>query len=238
MQRPMKRKYRLSDDLEPAVKRTRLDSLLENLSLDSEILDKTKRPSLHSQNGLRQPETERKPQFSVNPMVDPTQPGKTSIDSYISEKLFEGFKERFYLEHAVIRWVPSLVIIAYHFERWVRRLFNQFVRRFNENHPDRPPVKRFTSYAKIVRLVQDPSASLTVEDLWNILMESNKLERKKLALKRDKRSDSKKVEEMHEEEQLSRESQYGYWDRFRDFGTDVVMEESVYEPLDMDMDVE
>lgn len=218
------RKHRLSDDPGPlyTAKRVRLDTLLLNLSLDPD------KP-------IAKPA-----KFSISSAINTEMqyPPQTAIDSYISEKMYKDFKDKYYNDLALIRWTLPIVVIATHFQRWVKRLFNAFVVRFNENNPNRKPVKKFTSYNKIIQLVQNPSVAFTIEDLGNILKEYNILERKKLALKRDKRADSKKVEEMHEIEQIVRESKYAYWDRFSDINDDVVMEDGIYELLDMETEME
>lgn len=222
------RKHRLADDqgIVNLVKKLRLDTLLLNLSLNSD------RP-------IAKPVL-KTPKYTINSMVDSEQqaPRQSSIDSYISEKIMQEFKDKIVHDYAVIPWVLPLAVVAFHFQRWLKRLFNSFVQRFNETHPERKPVKRFSSYFKIIRLVQDPSVAFTIEDLGNILMEYNQLEQKKVALKRDKRADSKKVEEMHEEEQLARESKYAYWDRFSNLQQDVVMEDGSYEVLDAEMEMD
>lgn len=229
MQHPTmnRRKHRLSDDNPPNLsKKIRLDTLLLNLTLDPD------KPRIKP--------IARPYKYAINSLVDSDNDSlrQSSIDAYISEKIIQQFKDKILNDYALIRWVPPLMVIALSFQRWVKRLFNAFVRRFNDTHPDRKPIKRFSSYQKIIRLVQDPNVAFTLDDLANIVLEYNELERKKLALKKDKRADSKKVEEMHEEEQLARESRYAYWDRFGNIEHDVVMEDGIYGTLDTDMELD
>lgn len=218
------RKHRLLDDPGPlhTSKRVRLDALLQNLSLDAD------RP-------IAKPA-----RVTINASIEPDlrYPAQTKLDLYISEKMYKDFKDKYFNDLALIRWQPPLMVIALHFQRWVKRLFNAFVVRFNENNPDREPTKKFPSYHKIIQLVEDPNVAFTIEDLGNILMEHNMLEHRKLELKRDKRADSKKVEEMHEMEQIVRETKYAYWDKFGMLNADVVMEDGVYELLETEMELD
>ncbi|SGZ47070.1 CIC11C00000003272 [Sungouiella intermedia] len=215
------RKHLLSEDPEPpiSVKKIRLETLLQNLTLEPT------RP-------IAKPA-----KFSINTMFNSEQdsPRQSRIDSYISEKIMQEFKDKLYQDNALIKWVPPFLVITAHFQRWVKRLFNMFVKRFNEHNPHRAPIRRFPTYLKIIQLVRDPNVAFTLDDLANILKEYNLIESRKLALKKDKRADSKKVEEIHEEERIARETKYAYWDRFSNLREDVVMEEGIY-GLDMEMD--
>lgn len=217
------RKHGLADDPCPSVsfKKVRLDTLLENLTLDSNPNRPIAKPA----------------KFTINSMLNTDQepPRKTKIDSYISEKIMQEFTDKIHQDNALIKWMPPIFVITAHFQRWVRRLFNLFVKHFNESHPDRKPIRRFPSYLKVMQLVRDPHVAFTLDDLANILKEYNAIERKKLALKSDKRADSKKVEEMHEEEELAKDINYAYWDRFSNLHENVVMDGGIY-TLDMEVD--
>lgn len=217
------RKHRLVEDPDPPLsfKKIRLDTLLQNLTLE---------PSPHRH--LAKPA-----KLTINSMLNTDQeyPQRSRIDSYISEKMMQEFKDKIHQDNAVIRWMPPIMVITAHFQRWVKRLFNMFVKHFNESHPDRKSIRRFPTYMKIMQLVRDPHVAFTLDDLAGILREYNAIERKKLALKRDKRADSKKVEEMHEEEELAKGTSYAYWDRFRNLQDEVMVDGDMY-VLDMEMD--
>lgn len=206
------------DTYRSSQKRIKLDSLLENLHLDEPPRKKPHR---------------REPKFE--PVVEsvkfiPTS-SKSAIDNLVAASMLESYHIQMAKDLALLRWVPFPVILGLHFQRWVKRLFNAFVRRFNANNSDRKPVPYFRTYEKIMRLVNDPNSGFTFYDLRQVLKEQNIREQHYLELKRDKKVESRKLEEIREDEQLSRKVKYNYWDRFAD-----VVEDS--EMLDADVESE
>lgn len=198
------RKHRLGGDTyRSSHKRIKLDSLLEDLHLDE---PPRKKP--HRKEAKYEPVVE-----SVK--FIPTS-SKTTIENLVAASMLESYHIQMAKDLALLRWVPIPVILGLHFQRWVKRLFNAFVRRFNANNSGRKPVPYFRTYEKIMRLVEDQNSGFTINDLRQILMEQNLREQHYLEVKRDKKVESKKLEEIREGEQLSRKIRYNYWDRFAD----------------------
>lgn len=176
-------------------KKIRLDTLLERLTLE--------------------PKSKIRPSYTVNPLLEKNTKGekRVTIDELISERIIKEYQNKVLEDYAVIKWVLPLYLIMFHFQRWVKRLFNNFVREFNESNPQRKPVRLFRDYGKIMSLVHDPQVQLSARDLGSILSTQNAAERRKLQLKNDKKMDSARLQEIHDEEQLARECKYTYWDK-------------------------
>lgn len=133
---------------------------------------------------------------------------------------------------AVGRWYIPAGIVILHFQRWVKRLFNRFVRRYNATHPDRAPVRTFRSYSKIVKFVYS-EVNFSLDDLRQVVMEENYREQRELTLRRNARENKRYIEEITEEESIAAESLYTYWDRFAEASGDIEME--MGSSLDLDM---
>ncbi|QBM86831.1 hypothetical protein METSCH_B00210 [Metschnikowia aff. pulcherrima] len=209
------RKHRLNTDIDASLrpaKRVRLESLLENLSLHND-------PSPHHTQALK-----------INPLLDQaeTQTKKrraTDLNSIILEKMAEAYKDRILQGLAISRYIHPFAIVIRHFQRWLRRLFNNFVRKYNERAKGLRYIKPFKSFAGIIALTNDPSVAFTYTDLLNIVLDENAIEAQRLRHKRDKNLDSKKLREITDEEELRRESSYRYWDRVSYVTSDIDMED-------------
>lgn len=208
------------DNTKAPKKKIRLDSLLLKLSISKE---------------------EEKP-FDINPLLSldnydlPRKKKQPVMDTYLSEKIMQGFKDKLLADLAVGHWYLPLGLIAYHFQRWVRRLFNAFVRQYNSWHPNKKPVRPFRDYFKIMQLVRLPEARFSVDDLWGVVTEQNQIEQRTLARRKELRSKTKELEELNEEELAFRSSKYAYWDRLAQISEDLEMED--YVETDTDMEVE
>lgn len=222
-----RRKHRMTDDLEPphrSTKRVRIDQLLLQLSLDGKPVPK-----------------EPIAEFSINPLVETFENDKRkkpSLESYISGKMMDEYCEQIKSNMAISRYFQPRALVVYHFQLWVRRLFNAFVRLYNLSNKTRKPVKLFKSYFSIVWLVQDPTVQFTMEDLCNILQQQNLIEQQKLALKKDKRMSDKRLEEIYDEQKILQECNYLYWNRFAKIHQDTEMEDVDSEVLDTKMYVD
>lgn len=204
-----KRKHSLDD--EPSKKRVRLDSLLLQLSLSND-------------------EKVEAQKFNINPLLSMKKQRAAPLDKFMSERIIQEFTEKLKRDQAVGFWTPPLAIVAFHFERWVRRLFNSFVRGYNLGRPDKKPVRPFRDYFKILELVGNPQIQFTMQDLWNILRKENALEQKRIR-KRRRRS-------VDEDEVNLSEVKYAYWDRFAQISEDLEMEDVGEEMVELEMEVE
>lgn len=232
-----RKKPLLSDDIEISQphrpnKRIKIDQLLQNLSLDG------------GNNRFDGGAYKRTPvsEFSINPLVDiyDNQPKKPTLESYISGKMIDEYCSQYNQSSAVWRCFLPRALVVYHFQVWVHRLFNGFVRLYNERNKGRKPVKLFKSYFNVLWLVQDPNVQFTMEDLWHIMRQQNVIEKEKMALKRDKRMNDKRLEEIYDEQKILEDCNYQYWNRFSQLHRDAEMEEADSpEPvLDTGMDLD
>lgn len=192
-------------------KRVKIDQLLLKLSLDGE-------------NVKSSPVSE----FSINPLVEvyENQPKHPTLESYISGKIMDEYCFQYNQNSALWRCFLPRALVVYHFQMWVRRLFNEFVRLYNESNKGRKPMKLFKSYFSVLWLVQDLSVQFTMEDLWHILRQQNLVEKEKMAFKRDKRKTDKRLEEIYDEQKILEECNYQYWNRFSKLHRDTEMDET------------
>lgn len=227
---PIFGKRRARDGLEHDHKRVRLDRLLSKLSLEQDEPPAKRTPLIE-------------PDLEINPLLDFSDEDKrpkSGIDAYISEKLIASMQERVKEGLAVGRWYIPAGIVILHFQRWVRRLFNSFIKRYNASHPDKAPVSPFRSYNKIVKLVCSPDMNFSVDDLRQILMDENHREQRDIARRKLKREDKRHIEEIKEEEGIFATTSYTYWDRFAEVSRDIDMDiellsAAVSDGLDLDM---
>lgn len=184
------RKRSLCDDGDVGLKRVRLDALLEKLTLNE-------------------------PVYAVNPLLDlATEPKSEQKLNDISNVLLRKITEELLKKMAVGRWIVPFSLIAFHFQRWVRRLFNAFVRKHNAAHFDRPPIRHLT-YAQIVKLLRPPRPRLHIDELWAILMQENAQEQWRLEKQRMRTLPL---------EELDEPVKYTYWDTLPREPEDVDME--------------
>lgn len=211
-----KRKHKLQAETEvflrPA-KRVRLESMLEKLSLHNE-------PEAFCQ---------QKPRYQVNPLVDSQEPQvkkrrTADLDSIILEKMAEAYKDHILLGLMLIHYCHPLAVLVRHFQVWVKRLFNFFVRKYNERNGGVRRMRPFQSFSRIMALTRDSNVAFTYGDLLQIVLEENVLEAQRLQAKKDKTLDSEKLREIKDGEELVRESRYTYWDKVSKLSPDVDMD--------------
>lgn len=208
-----KRKHRLDDsEIAFSNKRVRVEQLFLNLLLDNN-------------NGIP-----TATDFDVNPLIDfshelSKKRKHTGIDSIISEKIFQSYKDRVLEGLTIIRYMLPIAILILHFHMWVKRLFNNFIRKFNRTNPAGKQIGLFRSFYKIMAIVEDPKFNFTYANLYDIVLQENELEARSLIVNRDYQLDSKKIEELRESESLAKECNYKYWDRMNQFPGDIEMED-------------
>lgn len=183
-------------------KRVRVEQLLEKLLLDGKAAAKTQ------------------VDYDVNPLLDFSDDRKRKkrpgIDSVISEKIRLEYKDQVLRGLTMIRYMPPITIIILHFHAWVKRLFNNFIRKYNRTHAGQRQVGFFRSFYKIMAMVEDPRIGLTYANLYDIVIRESEMETRMLVLKKSNKLDSKKIQEIRDEESLARECNYKYWDRMGD----------------------
>lgn len=212
------RKRQLEDDTETTSKRVRVEQMFKNLRLSSD-----------EPRQMKVPKNLKSDSFVINPLaasgkLGADEPPKSRIDTYISEKIINSFKNKLHKDFAVGRWFIPIGLIVIHFQRWVKRLFNAFVREYNSMNTGGSRVRPFKTYAKIIQLVQSHTTNINMEHLRQILIEQNIKEQKALRKKYKKKEEQSKVEEINEEITASNESKYTYWDQFRKDAQDMDME--------------
>lgn len=207
-------KRKLCDDSERAftTKRVKVEQLLSNLLLENDTT-----PIKY---GISD--------FDLNPLLEFSDDKKWKktfgIDSIISDKIFQGFKDKVLQGLAVIRYMLPITVLVLHFRLWIKRLFNNFVRKYNRNHPEKRQVSTFRNFYKIMAMVEDPKMNFTYANLFEIVIQENEIEAHSIMLKKSHTLDSKKVEEIRENESLAKECNYKYWDRMSEFPGDYEME--------------
>lgn len=209
-----KRKHHYDDsDQVFTHKRVKVEHLLEKLLLENK-LDKVEDPAA---------------EFDINPLIDFGHNRKRKrargIDSDISEKIFQGYKERVLQGLILIKYILPLTVLISHFHMWIKRLFNNFIRKFNRSHSGKRQVGIFHSFYKIMAMVEDPRTNFSYGNLIDVVLRESEIEARSLALKNSHNSDSKKIEEIREEESLARECNYMYWDKMSSFPEDIEMED-------------
>lgn len=217
------RKHKLSS-LEPprAKKRVRLEAMLESLSLG----------------GSRRASS---PVY-INPLAihekSQKKQKRNDIDSIISGKLYECYKQDLLRGFKVIRYKHPVAIIMWRFKSWIKRLFNVFITKYNRQNPHVQPMKTFRDYAQIMALVEDKKVNFSLADLLHIVVQESGLEVKAIERKREMSADSTKLQEIKEEEDVVKQCNYHYWDRLRTRPADVDMDilQGPELPADMELD--
>ncbi|OBA20169.1 hypothetical protein METBIDRAFT_45413 [Metschnikowia bicuspidata var. bicuspidata NRRL YB-4993] len=189
------------------MKRARLETMLENLTLQGNA------------------ETSRKPHFQVNPLIEPLEPEPkkrrtADLDTLILEKMAEAYKDHMLQGLAVVRYAHPVSVLVWHFQQWVKRLFNMFVRKYNQR-PGLRNMRPFRDFGRIMALTRDANVAFTYRDLLGIVLEENAIETQRLLRKREDRLGCQRLQEIKDEEELARESSYTYWDRVSALSGDV-----------------
>ena len=204
----MSRKHGRGDDIddlfveESAGKRRKLDSLFEKLNLETSYI--------------------------VNaPINDFAITGKDSEDLnfYISQRLNAEYNERLCSQYAVIKWYDYRYLVIYRFQRWVLTMFNRFIRKYNKKNSTK--IASVLSYEKMFMLID---GQLTPEQVFNIILEENRLLLEKLYFKFLKAQDKQKKDQI----ELLESIKYNYWDTLH-IDEDFEMKQALEEPVAMDL---
>ncbi|EMG48771.1 hypothetical protein SBY92_004088 [Candida maltosa Xu316] len=218
----MSRKHARSDDDEEeelydnSGKRVKLDTLLQNLSIDEDD-DKDKHV---------------KAEYHINPNILLSNQKTDSytysnLTSKLNGIIADHFKDVLHAGLQVIPWYNSKFLIIYHYRQWFVKLFNRFIKQYNEKH--HTSIKNFPTCEKILQLVKDNM--LTLQELKNIIAQENNLELQRLQLKQEMRRSNKRFEELSSERNAYKDLSYNYWDNLK-FDKDLDMLDSSDDELD------
>ncbi|KAG7193806.1 uncharacterized protein KQ657_000499 [Scheffersomyces spartinae] len=211
-------------ELNVGTKRVRLESIFESLKLDEQ--------------SSRSKGDEIKPviRYDVNENMAVGETNNiypSGSSAYVAKRMLSQYQEMMQSRHQLIRPYNGQLMIAYRFQLWVVRMFNKFIRRYNESHQTR--IRPLQSYYKLMTLVDQQQ--ITMEEIMRIVLKENAIELQRLQLKFDKQSSSDSLDQscLH----------YNYWVRNNvDLG-DIDMSDS--EPkiveipetyMDIDMEVD
>lgn len=226
-----------SYDLAKNGKRIKLDNLLQELSLDDDDIDVKSKKATHSFIESKASKLSQQTDYVVNPSINlksysvfkkssspPPTINSPNINSYVMEKLVQHFHTLYNSKSALIQWYKPHLILSYHFENWVIRLFNRFIRKYNKRS-NGTPIKKFKFYSKIMNLINLKEISFTYNDLLLILEQENKLEELKLNRKRKIRDYNKEKDSYTDEkdDKTFENIKYNYWDTLRGVNKDLEM---------------
>mmetsp|Transcript_1462 Transcript_1462/g.1458 ORF Transcript_1462/g.1458 Transcript_1462/m.1458 type:complete len:237 (+) Transcript_1462:202-912(+) len=185
------------------------------------------------------------PDFVVNPSLNlksysvfkkssspPTTINSPNINSYVMERLAQHFHTVYNSKSALIQWYKPHFVLSYHFERWVIRLFNRFIRKYNKRS-NGAKIKQITFYSKIMNLINLKDINFTFNDLLHILEQENKLEALRLNKKRKNREE-KELPIDETDDKIFENIKYNYWDTLREVNKDFEMIDEL--PLDNSAD--
>lgn len=224
-----------SYDLEKNGKRIKLDNLLLELSLDENTTNhepKKTTTQLFIEN--KSSKLSHQSDFVVNPSLNlksysvykkssspPATINSPNINSYVMERLVQHFHTVYNSKSALIQYYKPHFVLSYHFENWVIRLFNRFIRKYNKR-TNGVQIKKFTFYSKIMNLINLKDINFTFNDLLHILEQEYKLE----ALRLNKKRKNKKVKDSTTDEaddKIFESIKYNYWDTLREVNKDFEM---------------
>ncbi|EGV65438.1 hypothetical protein PSN45_002379 [Yamadazyma tenuis] len=198
-------------------KRMRLDSYFDSLSL-TDTTRQSKRQSPI-------------PSFEINPEVSSLPQKVPDLNTYIADKIIVNFNAVYDSASQVIKYYNRNVVIAHHFQRWVLRLFNRFIVKYNKNNHTNIP--RFKHFFKITNVIGSQQHNLTYHDLISIVQSESHLEAK--AINKRLSKPSSVLEEIEEESFTFNDIKYNYWDTIQSLDQDVEMAEESDGGEDVDM---
>ncbi|EGW34413.1 uncharacterized protein SPAPADRAFT_133905 [Spathaspora passalidarum NRRL Y-27907] len=189
-------------------KRTRLDSLFDELSISDEGSSNSTRSYVINPGvkGVPYGGIAKKP-------ANGQQTGSSihNLDTFLSERLNEHLRVMISSQLAVIAWYDYRFLIVYQFHKWVVRMFNKFVKEYNQRNGTR--VARFKNFESILKLVHDNV--LTLPQVFDIVLQENRLELMRLRAKLDKFQLRRESREREEEVDATKEVKYNYWDNLK-----------------------
>ncbi|KAK6460575.1 hypothetical protein DFJ63DRAFT_315241 [Scheffersomyces coipomensis] len=171
-----------------------------------------------------------------------TKTNMNDLNQYFSNKLLDDYQQYIESNLKVIKWYNYRFLIVIKFQHWCLRLFNRFIRKFNnENHLKIP---KFNHYDKIMKLIQEQK--LAVNDYLTILNNENNIDMAKLHQKQQQRTLKRKsrVLSHHHHHDLDdnedlKDIRYNYWDTLKfDIDVDLDTENDMEQEIDEDYDTE
>lgn len=172
-------------------------------------------------------------QIEINPRVSiEFQYGSstTSIDEYLTKKMMDDYKSMLHTNGQIIQKYQPEVLVIYHFQKWVTRLFNRFIAKYNRINGTKIP--RFQSFFKIINVINSQQYNFSYSDLFEVVLRESDLELKAVTARLSKPKTA--LEEIEEESLTFNDIRYDYWDSIH--GLDATMDD--IEMSDADNDVQ
>ncbi|KAI5966734.1 uncharacterized protein KGF55_000143 [Candida pseudojiufengensis] len=199
-------------------KRIKLDSLLEDLSLNHS--NKSTHPFIDNKDKDKDKDKDKPkrdyiiPKYSGGVFKKPNAPqsySSSQLDSFINERIVDHFQNIITSSLKLIHWYNYKFLIVFRLQKWFVKLFNRFVRKYNQKN--NLSIRPFKTYDQIIALIHDKF--ITWNDLGNIIDEENKLEMKRLAQKEKNRKSEKDQEDLKKESETFKDLGYDYWDNLK-----------------------
>lgn len=214
--------------LDRSGKRIKLDSLLDSLKIDDSTADKNEglspiqenkshnerssyKPSSYIVNSslkLKPYSIYKKSSSSTFSSIASGAGSNSDLNPYIAERLYLHFKNVYQSKCALILWYRPYYLIAYHFQRWVTRLFNRFIRKYNTVHPDKNLLPLYV-HGRLMDMIKLSKGPVNYTQYISILLHENKIEQKALKTKREQRE----AKLFSESEGINGTMGYNYWDK-------------------------
>lgn len=194
-------------------KRIRLDDLFDSLHIGGDNVPRGGRlltNNIHENDNDVDLEDENE---ADEELFIPNYTYPSKFDMFLQSKINRQFNEEMESDFQLIIWYDPRWVMIYHFQRWVVRLFNRFVARYNKHNGTAIP--RVRRYDKILRLVE--TRQLTPGEMENIINNETQLELQELA-----RKDARRLKKSAKLEELQ-DTSYNYWDRGGVFDRDIDM---------------
>lgn len=182
-------------------KRMRLDSLFDELNLSQ--------PPATSNHNTK---------FEINPDFSKV---PKNYDSYITDKIMGDYMHQYDKGLQVIRPYSAKIVVGMHLQRWILRLFNRFITKYNRSNNTRVP--RFNSFFKLANVVALHQYNLSYADVISIVLDEGRLEL--LAVQTRLLKPKTSLEEIEEDSLTFNDIKYNYWDRISDLD-DVDMDDA------------
>lgn len=217
-------------------KRLRLDKAFQSLNLDLQLLqllqyvhDLQHVHNIHPSSTSSDPPTPSDPSHPADPLeINPSVTNKfqfgntiTTIDDYLTHKMMQDYSTMVNSSGQIIpKYQPELLVI-YHFQKWVTRLFNRFLAKYNRINDTKIP--KFKNFFKIITVIQSHQYNFSYKDLFDVVFQESELELKAVIdrLSRPKSA----LEEIEEESVTFNDIKYNYWDTIQGLDVDIEMEE-------------
>lgn len=155
-----------------------------------------------------------------------------SFNDYLTQKMVETYTTNLQAQGQVILKYNPEVLVVYHFQKWVTRLFNRFLVKYNRINGTK--IATVKSFFKIISIINSPEYSFSYGDLFEVVFRESELELRAVLdrLARPKSS----LEEIEEEGVMFNDVRYDYWDNINGLetpagGSDQEQDEMEVEPV-------